>query len=60
MKYQVEKAKVTDAQRIQKMVNGFAGQGTMLPRSLAAIYENIRDYLVVRNEGGSVIGCARY
>lgn len=58
MKIIIEKAKVTDAARIQKMVNGFAGQGSMLPRSLAAIYENIRDYFVVRNEGGNVIGCA--
>jgi amino-acid N-acetyltransferase len=58
MKYIVEKAKVNDAVRIQKMVNGFAGQGNMLPRSLAGIYENIRDYYVVRNDGGNVIGCA--
>lgn len=58
MKIKIEKAKVTDAGRIQKMVNGFAGQGAMLPRSLAAIYENIRDYFVVRNDAGNVVGCA--
>jgi amino-acid N-acetyltransferase len=58
VKTKIEKAKVTDAARIQKMVNGFAGQGAMLPRSLAAIYENIRDYFVVRNDGGNVVGCA--
>ena len=57
MKTIVEKAKISDAARIQKLVNGFAGQGEMLPRSLAAIYENIRDYFVMRR-GEVVVGCA--
>jgi len=57
MSTRIEKARITDAARIQKLVNGFAGQGEMLPRSLAAIYENIRDYFVAR-EGDTVVGCA--
>jgi amino-acid N-acetyltransferase len=32
------------------MVNEFARQGRMLPRSLSEIYENIRDFFVIRQE----------
>jgi len=47
----VEKAKVSDAPQIHQLVNFFADRGEMLPRSLGEIYENIRDYFVVREEG---------
>jgi len=52
----VEKAKITDAAQIHKLVNRFAGQGEMLPRALSEIYENIRDYYVVR-DGDLIIAC---
>jgi len=38
------------------MINYFAGRGEMLARSLSEIYENVRDYQVVR-DGGQVIAC---
>jgi amino-acid N-acetyltransferase len=53
----VEKAKITDAQEIHKLVNKFANKGEMLPRPLSQIYENIRDFFVVRNHN-KVIACA--
>lgn len=52
----VEKAKVSDAPQIRKLVNSFAAHNLMLPRSLSEVYENIRDYFVVR-EGDRVVGC---
>ena len=52
----VEKAKITDAAHMHKLINKFATQGEMLPRALSEIYENIRDYFVVR-EGDKVVAC---
>jgi amino-acid N-acetyltransferase len=52
----VEKAKIGDVPQIQKLVNSFAGKGEMLARPLSEIYENIRDYFVVRM-GKKVIAC---
>ncbi len=54
---QVEKARIKDVTQMHKLINYFADKGDMLPRSLSAIYENIRDYFVVR-EGEQVIACA--
>ena len=53
----VEKAKISEVPRIHKLINTFAGRGEMLARPLSEIYENIRDFVVVR-KGKSVIGCA--
>ena len=52
----VEKARISDTVEMQKLINYFADRGEMLARPLSEIYENIRDYFVVR-EGGRVIAC---
>ena len=51
-----EKAMVSDVAQMHKLINSFAGKGEMLARSLSEIYENIRDYFVVR-QGEQVIAC---
>jgi len=51
-----EKARVSDVSQMHKLINSFADKGEMLARSLSEIYENIRDYFVVR-EGERVIAC---
>ena len=53
----VEKARVRDAPQMHQLINYFADKGEMLARSLSEIYENIRDYFVVR-QGERVIACA--
>jgi len=53
----VEKARITDANTVHRLINHFADRGEMLPRSLSEIYENIRDYFVTRH-GGEVVACA--
>ncbi len=53
----VEKARISDAAQMHKLINDFADKGEMLPRPLSEIYENIRDYFVVR-EGERMIACA--
>ena len=57
MPQRIEKARIADVVQIHKMVNTFADRGEMLPRPLSELYENIRDFFVVR-EGENVIACA--
>jgi amino-acid N-acetyltransferase len=53
----VEKARIGDAPHIHKLANHFAQKGVMLPRALSEIYENIRDFFVIR-DGDRVVACA--
>ncbi len=51
-----EKARVSDVPQMQQLINYFADKGEMLARSLSEIYENIRDFFVIR-QGERVIAC---
>jgi len=53
----VEKASISDVPQMHELVNYFADRGEMLARPLSEMYENIRDYFVVR-QGERVIACA--
>jgi len=53
----VEKARIQDVPQIHRLINYFADKGEMLARPLSEIYENIRDYFVIR-KGEQVIACA--
>jgi amino-acid N-acetyltransferase len=53
----VDRAKVSDATSMHQMISHFADKGEILPRALSEIYEDIRDYFVVR-KGNQVIACA--
>jgi amino-acid N-acetyltransferase len=53
----VDRARVTDANSMHRLISHFADKGEMLPRALSEIYDGIRDYFVVR-KGGRLIGCA--
>jgi len=52
----IRKAKIEDIKQIQALINGFARQDLMLPRSLNELYENIRDFWVAE-ERGKIAGC---
>jgi len=52
----IRKARLADVQDLYKLINSFAEKNAMLPRSLNAIYENIRDFHVFEHEG-RVVGC---
>ncbi len=55
----IEKARIGDVEEMHRLINYFADKDEMLPRPLSEIYENLRDYFVVRSDDGSrVIGCA--
>jgi amino-acid N-acetyltransferase len=45
-----------DARRIHGLISAYSGDGTLLPRTLAEICENIRDFVVLES-GGLIIGC---
>ena len=53
----LEKAKISDASEMHRLINYFAAKDEMLARPLSEIYENIRDYYVI-NEDERLIGCA--
>jgi len=52
----IRKAKISDVKDIHTLVNKYAGQDLMLPRSLNNLYDNIRDYYVLETDG-KVNGC---
>ena len=53
----IRKARIEDIKEIQKLVNSFAKQDLMLPRSLNELYENIRDFWVIEDRN-KIAGCA--
>jgi amino-acid N-acetyltransferase len=52
----IEKAKIGDVPQIHKLVNSFASRGDMLARPLSEIYENLRDFFVLKH-GKKVVAC---
>jgi amino-acid N-acetyltransferase len=49
-------AKLPDSIAIEQLIQVHVADGTLLPRSLRDICENIRDFIVVESEG-EIIGC---
>jgi len=45
-----------DVERIHSIIAPYAEKGTLLPRTLAELSENVRDFVVVEDDG-QVIGC---
>ena len=50
------KAILPDAKHIHDLISAYSGDGTLLPRTLAEICENVRDFVVLEDEG-RIIGC---
>jgi len=55
------KAILPDAEQIYRMISAYSGDGTLLPRTLAEICENVRDFVVLERENvvhqTEIIGC---
>jgi len=49
-------ATLPDAFAIEQLIQVHVADGTLLPRSLAEICENIRDFVVIEH-GGEIVGC---
>lgn len=54
----IRKAMIADVRTVQTIVNHYAEQGQMLPRTLNELYENLRDFCVYENNGAIVGVCA--
>jgi amino-acid N-acetyltransferase len=52
----IRKAKISDVKEIKKLIDAFASENKMLPRSLNNLYEHIRDFYVYV-EDGKIMGC---
>ena len=54
----IRKARMSDVKGIHGMIAEYARKGDMLPRSLADIYENLRDYFIFEDDDGGLVGSA--
>ncbi|WP_422929769.1 N-acetyltransferase [Singulisphaera sp. PoT] len=54
----IRPARVGDVNAIQELIRTFADQKLMIRRSLGELYESIREFLVVTEDDGRIIGCA--
>lgn len=52
----IKKARFSDIEGIQRLINHYAREGALLPRSLNELYENMRDFFVWK-EKGKLLGC---
>ncbi|MEI7818047.1 MAG: N-acetyltransferase [Desulfuromonadales bacterium] len=53
----IRKAQIADVKNIQKLLMTFANRGDMLSRSLSELYESVRDFYVIE-EDGIILGAA--
>jgi amino-acid N-acetyltransferase len=51
------KARLRDVGEISRIVNFYAGQQQMLPKTQLQLYENLRDYSVAEDAAGQIIAC---
>lgn len=57
----IRKAKIADIKTIHKILNQYADKGVLLPRPLSELYDHLRDFVVLSEdgEGEKVLGiCA--
>jgi amino-acid N-acetyltransferase len=54
---QARRAKLHDVDDIFRIINVFTSDNTLLPRGYAELCENVRDFLVVEDEVGHIVGC---
>ncbi len=54
----LRKARIKDVKDIQKLLTYYANRGDMLSRSLSELYESVRDFYVVEEDGHLLGACA--
>ena len=54
----IRKASIGDVPVMQSLINQYADKGELLPRSLNQLYENIREFILLEDEGEVVGTCA--
>ncbi len=46
----IRRAKLSDVEDMMSLINGFAEQGLMLPRSRNTLYEHLREFLIIEGD----------
>lgn len=46
----IRRAKLSDVEEMMSLINGFADQGLMLPRSRNTLYEHLREFLIIESD----------
>jgi len=54
----IRKAKINEVPEIRRFLAEFSQDGGILPRTLADLYGQLRDYYVYREESGPILGIA--
>ncbi len=52
----IRKAKLNDVPDIHRLVNHYAGERIMLPRTMTDLYENVWEFTVAEDDG-KILGC---
>jgi amino-acid N-acetyltransferase len=55
--FRLARARLQDVPQMHEIINRFADQGEMLHRSMSELYENVRDFVVLK-QGDAVLACA--
>ena len=55
--FHLRKARIVDVSQIKKLIDDHAEEGKMIRRSLAYLYENIRDFFVIVSPDNTIAGC---
>ena len=55
---QLRYARVPDAAEICRLINYYAERGKMLHRSLESVYDALREFQVIEDDGGAIVACA--
>ncbi|MBI2886968.1 MAG: N-acetyltransferase [Chloroflexi bacterium] len=58
MEFKIQRAKLSDMAKVHALITPFADLGDMLHRPLSELYENVRDYVVIKDDADQVIACA--
>jgi amino-acid N-acetyltransferase len=53
----IRRAYVGDVEQMAGLINNYASQGLMLPKTQAQLYNNLRDFIVA-DVDGTIVGCA--
>ena len=58
----IRKARIGDVKKMHKILSAYTTEGTVLPRSLSELYDQLRDFIVAAEPGdGSIVGtCAMH
>ena len=53
----LRRARVDDVEQMASLINSYAAQGLMLPKTETQLYNSLRDFIVV-DVDGAIVGCA--